>query len=132
MTLDQKEFVKELKVEWKKLWCERVNDRVRAEGVAVHDYSSLFVDKGTVIHATRDFKALNFKEILQQHQIDNTDKFITPSPEVGGWNKFVKTKITNVKSRSADLIKKEHSDIDCNAKKGGQQPKKGGRGWLHK
>ena len=67
MSVD-KEVVEELKVQWKRLWLERVDDKVRAEGIAVQDYSSLFVDKGTVIHATRDFKALNFKEILEQHQ----------------------------------------------------------------
>ena len=64
MALNQKEFVDELKIEWKKLWSERLDDKVRAEGIAVNDYSSLFIDKGTIIHATRDFKVLNFKEIL--------------------------------------------------------------------
>ena len=133
MAPKQKEMVDELKVEWKKLWRERVNDKVRAEGIANYNYSSLFVDKGTIIHATRDFKALNFKEILQQHQIENADRFITPSPVVGGWNKFIKTKITSVKSkRDLDSRRKEHSDFNYIVKKENQQPKKGGRGWLHK
>jgi len=67
MVLPQKEFVEELKVEWKRLWSERLDDKMRAEGIAVNNYGSLFIDKGTVIHATRDFKALNFKEILERH-----------------------------------------------------------------
>lgn len=127
MAPNQKEKVDELKIEWKRLWIERLDDKVRAEGIATHDYSSLFVDKGTVIHATRDYKALNFKEILQQHQILDVEKFIPPSPEVGGWKKFVKTKIT-----SQNSPKKKRVDLYFEEKKEKQQPKKGGRGWLHK
>jgi hypothetical protein len=37
MSKNQKEFVDELKAEWKKLWCERLDDKVRVEGVAVND-----------------------------------------------------------------------------------------------
>ena len=57
--------------------------------------SDLFIDKGTVIHATRDFKSLNFKEILEEHEIQNAERYIPPDPHVGGWNKFVKDNITN-------------------------------------
>ena len=67
MSLDQKELIDELKIQWKRLWRERIDDKVRAEGIAVDDYNQLFIDKGTIIHATRDFKALNFKEILEQY-----------------------------------------------------------------
>jgi hypothetical protein len=126
MTLTQKEMVEELKIQWKKLWQERVDDKVRAEGIATDDYFKLFVEKGTIIHATRDFKALNFKEILEQHQIANVDRFIPPSPYVGGWTKFVKTSITNQRKR-----KSTRASLYCEDKKEKQQPKKGGRGWLH-
>jgi hypothetical protein len=51
----QKELVEELKVQWKLLWSERFDDKVRAEGVSVSDYASLSVERGTIIHATRDF-----------------------------------------------------------------------------
>ena len=127
MALNQKAIVDELKVEWKRLWLERMDDKVRAEGVAIHDYSSLFVDKGTVVHATRDFKALNFKEILEQHQIANADRFIPPRPEIGGWSKFIKHQIT-----SQNHPKKKRTELYDAPKKEKQQPKKGGRGWLHK
>jgi hypothetical protein len=119
-------MVEALRIEWKKLWQERVDDKVRAEGVATADYCDLCVEKGTIIHATRDFKALNFKEILEQHQIENADRFIPPSPQIGGWTKFIRVNITNQrlpKHRRAELYRAE--------KKGRQQPKKGGRGWLH-
>ena len=60
----QQEIINELKAQYKTLWWERIDDKVRAEGIANRDYSMLFVEKGTVIFATRDFKPLNFKEIL--------------------------------------------------------------------
>ena len=128
MALKQKEIVEELRVQWKRLWQERVDDKVRAEGVATTDYCSLFVEQGTIIQATRNFKALNFKEILEQHQVENAERYVPPGPHVGGWTKFIKTNITNQPSkrkRRADFYYDER-----NREK--QQPKKGGRGWLHK
>lgn len=119
-------MVERLKVQWKKLWQDRVDDKLRAEGIATADYCDLFVDRGTIIHATRDFRALNFKDILEQHEIENTDRFIPPAPHIGGWNKFIKTNITNPRSR-----KKRRVDLYCVEKEKQQQPKQGGRGWLH-
>jgi hypothetical protein len=126
MSLAQKEMIEQLRLQWRKLWQERLDDKVRAEGMATADYCDLFVDQGTVIHATRDFKALNFKEILDQHQVINADRYIPSSPQVGGWNKFIKNNITNQprRRRRADLYREEQREK--------QQPKKGGRGWLHK
>jgi hypothetical protein len=63
----QAEKVEELRVEWERLWRERFDDRVRAEGVANQDYSSLFVERGTVIFATRNFRPLTFRGILEEH-----------------------------------------------------------------
>ena len=128
MSLHQKELVEELRVQWKRLWQERVDDKVRAEGVAAADYCELFVEQGTIIHATRNFKALDFKEILDQHQVENAERYIPPDPQVGGWTKFIKTNITNQRlrrNRRANFYYDKR-----NREK--QQPKKGGRGWLHK
>ena len=128
MSMSQKETVEALRIEWKRLWKERVDDRLRAEGIATDDYYDLLVEKGTIIHATRDFKALNFKEILEHHQITNTDRFVYPDPHIGGWNKFIKTNIRNQRSsihRRAEVYYDEKKSEK-------QQPKKGGRGWLHK
>ena len=126
MSLTTKEMVEQLKVQWRKLWQERVDDKIRAEGIATADYCDLFVEKGTIIHATKDYKALNFREILEQHQIAKVDLFVSPNPQIGGWTKFVKLNITNQRSR-----KKKRAELYCNEKKEKQQPKKGGRGWLH-
>lgn len=128
LALNQKELVAELKIQWKKLWLERLDDKVRAEGIAVNDYGDLFIDKGTVIHATRDFKALNFKDILEEHEVLNAERYIPPDPNVGGWTKFVKKNITNnaakkQKARTASFVEE---------KKEKQHLKQNGRGWLHK
>jgi hypothetical protein len=96
--------------------------------MAAADYFELFVEKGTIIHATRDFKALNFREILEQHEIVNSDRYIPPSPKIGGWSKFIKTSIANQTPRR----RKKRADLYRKEIKGKQQPKKGGRGWLHK
>jgi len=117
----QKELVEAIKLQWKLLWNERFNDKLRAEGVSENDYEILKVERGTIIHATRDYKALNFKEILDQHKVEQPERFIQPNVQVGGWNKFVKTKI-NTGPRTMPEIPK---------KKGVKQPKKSGRGWLH-
>ena len=110
MGMAQKEVVEELRVQWKKLWRERVDGRLRAEGMATADYCDLFFEKGTVIHATRNYKALSFKEILEQHQIIDTELYLPPNPEVGGWAKFIKTNITSRqlrRKRRADLYREE-------------------------
>lgn len=122
----QKALVESLKVQWKLLWDERFNDKIRAEDVSLNDYTALSVEKGTVIHANRDFKAVTFKEILTQHLVENPDRFVQPDAHRGGWSKFVKTNITNGNSR-----RKEQSLPCADKKPGVNQPKKGGRGWLH-
>jgi hypothetical protein len=126
MSLTQKEMVEELKVQWKKLWQERLDDKVRAEGIAIADYLRLFVERGTIIHATRDFKALSFREILEKNQVVDVERFVPPSTLVGGWTKFIRTSITSQGRR-----KSTRASLYCEEKKRKQQPKKGGRGWLH-
>ena len=127
MSSTEKEMVEEIKIQWKCLWQQRVDDKVRAEGIATNDYTKLFVEKGTIIHATRNFKALSFKEILEHNRVENPEKFIQPSPHVGGWSKFIKTSITGNKPQ-----RHKRALLYVEPEKVKQQPKKGGRGWLHK
>lgn len=119
------ELLDDLKFQWKLLWAERFTDKVRAEDISINNYALLNVDQGTIIHATRDFKVLNFREILQQLKIENPDHYIQPDAQTGGWNKFVKTKIKTAEKNRGVLTNGRN--------KGGQtkQVKKGGRGWLH-
>jgi hypothetical protein len=120
----QKKAVEELKMLWKMLWVERIDDHVRAEGIANKDFSELSVEKGTVILATRNFKLLSFREILQQNGIVDVDRFVPSNPHVGGWGKFIRTSISNqrVAARARSYLEE---------KKERQHLKKGGRGWLH-
>ncbi len=123
----QKKLVEELRVAWKQLWSDRLNDKVRAEDISAASYESLRVERGTIIHASRDYKPLNFKEILEEHKVENPDNFIAPNVNVGGWTKFVKTEIT---AKKPDMKRRQREYVA--EKKVCQQPKKGGRGWLHK
>ena len=127
----QDKLVEELKAEWKLLWEERFDDKVRAEGVSTNEYQTISIERGVIIHATRDCKPLIFKEILKEKQIENPERYIPPDVNIGGWNKFIKTNITSntpQKGKRAAAYKAENT-----AKKNpNQQPKKGGRGWLHK
>jgi len=91
--LSEKKLVGELRREWKRMWMERFDDKSKAEGISTSDYQSLFIERGTILHATRDFKPLNFRDILKQNQVSQPDRFIQPDSSVGGWNKFIKTNI---------------------------------------
>ncbi len=124
-TSGMKEFVDELRTQWKQLWRERIDDKVRAEGIASQDYSKLFVERGAVIAATRDYKRPDFVEILRQHISSDADQMVSPSPSVGGWGKFVRNVITKQKRLSRRRVQQEPE------RKKVQQLKKGGRGWLH-
>jgi hypothetical protein len=125
--LAQKEVAEELRIQWKNLWRERIDDKVRAEGIANNDYSTLFVEKGTVIFATRNFKILNFRDILELNGIIDINKVVPPNPHVGGWGKFVRTFITAQRCHRRHKRALQYLDV----KKEQQQLKKGGRGWLH-
>ncbi len=119
------EFLRRLKEEWRLLWRERFDDRVRAEGVAVRDYPLLFMDRGFVIFASRDARAPSFSEIVDFWASQGC--IYAPDPAVGGWGKFVRTFIIRRSERRR--IVESAKTLNGNCKK--QQLKKGGRGWLH-
>ncbi len=121
----QKQLVEELKGQWKLLWSQQINDKVRAEDISSENYDKLQVERGTVIKASRDFKPLNFRDILEEH-VEKPENYIPPNVQVGGWAKFVKTEITGASQ------KHKRAQAYIPEKKAVQQPKKGGRGWLHK
>lgn len=120
-----KEFVEELRVDWKDLWRSRLDDKVRAEGIAAHEYTRLFVEQGTVILATRDFKPIEFFDIVQEYLKADAEKIIPVNATIGGWGKFIRNNI-----RKNQNATRRHAPPKPTPKKG-QQQKKGGRGWLH-
>lgn len=125
----QKQLIDQLKTQWKLLWSQRYDDRVRAEGVSVNDYAILDIEKGTIIHATKDFKILSLKQILEKYQVENADRHIPPDVNVGGWNKFIQTEIRGKATKGSRAVAFK-AEEESGKKK--QQPKKSGRGWLHK
>lgn len=121
------ELLDNVKKEWKLLWQNRVDDKVRAEGIANRDYSLLFIERGTVIAATRGFKPTNLSDILRLHGVQNPDKNFPANPSIGGWGKFART-VLNKQNRSQKWTKPVTRQ---ERKKNWGPPKKGGRGWLH-
>lgn len=123
--LERDKFRQRLKEEWELLWMERFDDRIMAEGVAVRDYPSLFMDRGFVIFASRSAKAPSFSEIVEFWA---SQGFVyAPDPSVGGWGKFIRTELRKLTHSRATKFQ----DDQPKCKREGRQLKKGGRGWLH-
>ena len=119
--------VDEVKSQWKRMWQERFDDHVRAEGIACDGYEKLFVEKGTVLFATRNFKVLTLREILELHKVENAERLVPADPHLGGWGKFVRANITNGSSRK----RSKRREVVLETERHRQHLKKGGRGWLH-
>jgi len=124
----QEEFRRRLKEDWALMWRERYDDRVKAEGIAIRDYPSLFMDRGFVIFASRNAKTPNFSEIVDFWASQGL--IYAPNASVGGWGKFIRTELRkSVNSRAKSF---DRSLLKQHGKNGKQQLKKGGRGWLHR
>ena len=115
-----------VKEEWRLLWTERFDDRVRAEAVSVRDYPLVFTSRGHVIFATRNAKVLSFSQIMAVYASQGL--VYCPDPDVGGWGKFVRTHVGNAAHSRARAFVNDQPKRE----KDGQHRKKGGRGWLHK
>lgn len=126
-TKEKNEFLDEFKRQWKSMWRNRVDDKVRAEGIADKDYSLLFIDKGTVIIATRKFKLLDFYDLLKEQKSLAGIEAVPVNPLVGGWGRFIKTALSH-DSRTRHGRKIPQKPVRRLQE---QQLKKGGRGWLH-
>ena len=90
-------IVEELRNQWRELWITRFDDKVRAEGISRQDYPKLFVERGTVMIATRKYKPLSFHEILQQHLPEDDTNGVPPHPFYGGYRKFIRDFIVRQK-----------------------------------
>jgi hypothetical protein len=125
-SVDSRVKAEEVKAEWKLLWQGRIDDKVRAEGVADRCFSLLSVERGTVISATRDFKELSLRAILCSYDVLNVEQVVGAHPSEGGWTKFAKT-VLNKQTRVQQFrFEKQPESHGKSA-----QLKKGGRGWLH-
>ena len=121
------EFLERLRKRWRSLWEDRIDDKVRAEGISSEDYEMLFVSQGTVIVATRSYEPPDFREILDMHVKDKKPgTVVVPSPMIGGWGKFIRDVVSKQKK-----FTKRGRPVPSEPEKKRQQLKKGGRGWLH-
>ena len=120
---DARELRRLLKLDWVELWDTKYEDEVQAEGISVKDFEALYVDRGEVIHATRDVKPLSFHEILEKHVGEEEAKRVDVDPRQGGWRKFSRTHFP------ARRVKREEPRVKFDA---GQQQRKAGSGWLNK
>lgn len=113
-----------LRESWRALWRTRIDDKLRAEGIASQYFPELFTERGDIIFATRDYKPLSLSEILEKHLPRDVVDKVNPSPSMGGIRKFIREMLTKnrVERRKIPLTKES-------PKKG--QRKHGGRGWLH-
>ena len=127
--LKAKEVRRWLKIEWSDLWQCKHNDELKAEGIAVKDYSLLFVDRGEVIHAIRDYKPLSFREILEKNVGSEYASRVDLDPHVGGWRKFAKQNFPSKTGRRHKAESTRAAGIKYDLS---QQQRKGGKGWLNK
>jgi len=109
------------------MWRRRIDDRLRAEGIADEDYSLLFVERGTVIVATRRFRPPDFFEILRRHDGAGVGDVVTPNACVGGWGRFIRS-VLKKQSRFGRFRRRRPEPVRTER----QQLRKGGRGWLHR
>ena len=124
----EESLVSEVKLQWKRMWRERFDDLVLAEGVASMDFDKLFVERGTVVLATRNFRLLTLRDILERHKVENAERHVPVNPHFGGWGKFVRTHISD--GGSSGRHRRAEGYVVAEEKKR-QQLRKGGRGWLH-
>ena len=121
-----KELRQWLKIEWADLWRYKRDDAINAEGFSLKDYSLLFVDRGEIIHATRDYKPLSFREILEKHVGSEDASKVDLDPQVGGWRKFARQ---NFPAKSEEKVRREGPGIKSDLS---QHQRKGGAGWRNK
>jgi hypothetical protein len=114
-----------LKADWANLWKTKHEDEIKAEGISVEDFEMLFVDRGEIIHATRDYKPLSFREILEKHVGSEDASRVDIDPNVGGWRKFAKQNFPARRRQSKRERPKVKVDLS-------QHQRKAGKGWLNK
>ena len=117
------ELRKELKEAWASLWNLKYDDPIAAEGVSLTDFPRLFVEGGEIMYATKDYKPISFREVLEKYFESETMNRISIDPRVGGWKKFSRTHFP------AMQMKRERPKFRVDLS---QHQRKGGDGWLNK
>ena len=121
---EAREFRKWLKIEWADLWKMKFDDEIVAEGISVRDYSLLDVDRGEIIHASRDYKPLKFRDILEKNLGGAATERVDIDPNIGGWTRFARENLPRREKKTVREPPKIPFDLS-------QQQRKGGSGWLN-
>ena len=126
-----RETVGDLRKQWRRMWRERIDDEVRAEGIANQGFPKLFVEQGCVIIATRAYRPPDFEEVLEKNRPEEMKgQGLPPHPLQGGYGKFIREVIYNQKRYD---LGDRHQRVKQREKEKKSQPlKHGGRGWLHR
>jgi len=103
-------LIQSLREDWKELWRTKFNDEYRAEGVATKHFSRLFVERGEVIIATRDYRPPNFHEILKAYMPQYFADTLDPTPAQGGWGKFIREYIAKQKTKGGSSRKADKEE----------------------
>lgn len=119
----------QIRKEWRELWDHKIEDKIAAEDVARRNYELLFVERGTVIQATKDYQPLDLREIMEKNEKVLGVKLTQPDPHIGGWRKFSKDVLAK-QTRWRHTSPVSRTQTSPNAPT--QNRKKAGRGWLHK
>jgi hypothetical protein len=117
----------EIRKEWKELWNQRIEDKLIAEDVASKTYELLFIERGVVLRASKDYKPPELEKIIEMNEKILGKEPISPDPNVGGWRKFSK-EVLSKQPRQHNSLRKA---VEISKKPKSGQLKKGGRGWLH-
>jgi hypothetical protein len=106
----------DLKKQWESLWEDRLVDKKIAEATASRNYPDLFIDKGTVLHATRNYKVPCLEEIISKHKLSLD--LLPPTPQIGGYGVFIRKYISDGTRQSKNSqLKDKSSDISKLQKK---------------
>lgn len=121
---ERDEFHSKLKEEWKLMWKERFDDRIKGEGIVTRDHPLIFMDRGSVIFASRDAKTPTFSEIVELWAAQGS--IYAPQPAVGGWGKFIRTHLRRASHSRARNLASNPFNLKAN-----QCKRKRAKGWLH-
>jgi hypothetical protein len=126
---DWKTLIDDLREQWIQMWSTRIDDKLRAEGIVSKDYSQLFVERGLIVSATKDFKSPEFADVIRRYiPKPECEQFIPPNSSLGGWGRFIKEAVC--KKNCISLRRSRHFSGPQDKNKNSQL-KKNGRGWLH-
>lgn len=107
---EQDEFRRKLKEEWRLIWWEWFDDRVKTEGIAVRDYPLLFMDRGYVVFAGRAAKVPVLSDVVNVWVSQGC--MYAPDPSDGGWGRFIRTEMREPGGSGSETYRKSQPKLN--------------------